>query len=51
MPNFDKLHEHVKNLDSLLKQKEMGVGSWCIMVGEQWKAIADMYYGNIKDKQ
>ena len=43
MPNFDTLHEHVKNLDALLDDRQEGLATWSLMVGNQWLAIAQMW--------
>lgn len=43
MPDLDKLHEHVGKLDALLRDREPGLSTWSIFVGEEWKAIAEMW--------
>lgn len=51
MPDFKKLHEHTKKLNDLLEKPEPGISSWCMFVGEHWKAIAEMwgYEVNLKE--
>jgi hypothetical protein len=43
MPDFAKLHGHVKTLDGLLRDQQPGLASWCSFVAEEWKAIAEMW--------
>jgi hypothetical protein len=43
MPNFQKLRDHVNNLASLLIAPEPGLHTWCLFVGQEWKAIAEMW--------
>jgi len=45
MPDWVKLKEHTDNLSSLLENVEDGLYSWCMMVGNEWKVIADMWNG------
>ena len=45
MQDLDKLHTHVKKLDSLLKDRHEGLSTWCICVGANWKVISDMWTG------
>jgi len=51
MPDFDKLHEEVKKLDALLKDRQEGLSSWCLLVGERWRAIADLWSGPTWNKK
>ena len=43
MPDFDKLHNHIKKLNKLLSERYPGFLTWSIMVAEDWKTIAEMW--------
>lgn len=45
MPDFDKLAGHVDRLQLLLitRKTNEGFPTWGIMVGQEWKAIAEMW--------
>lgn len=45
MPDFDKLHDLSKKLASLTApgQREEGLGTWAMIVGEIWGEIAGMW--------
>jgi hypothetical protein len=49
MPDFDKLQEDVNALDELLKNRQEGRTSWCIMVGRRWQSIAEAWSGPTND--
>jgi hypothetical protein len=45
MPDFDRLHQLSRQLAQLTAPgaQEPGLASWCVMVGETWKEIAEMW--------
>lgn len=43
MPDFDKLQHHTNALNELLKNRELGIPTWSLMVGQHWKAISTMF--------
>src|SRR5271166_2771279 len=45
MPNFDRLHNLASKLSKLTApgQQEPGLASWCLMTGETWKQIAEIW--------
>lgn len=45
-----KLKEDVDCLHMLLKEPEEGLATWCIAVGNRWKGIAELYYGDERDE-
>lgn len=48
MPDFDKLHDAARRLELLTRpgQREEGLHSWCLMVGETWKEIFEQWIAN-----
>jgi len=48
MPDFDKLQQNTERLNNLLKDKNEGLSTWCEMVGETWKEIAEQW-SNVED--
>ena len=42
-PRLDQLREHVNKLKLLLDDAQPGLASWCMMYGEQMKAISDFW--------
>ena len=43
MPDFDKLSFHVDALNKLLSDREPGLYSWCVAVGNHWRIIAELW--------
>lgn len=43
MPDFKKLEQHVNNLSNLLSNPQEGLGSWCLLVGNEWGKISEMW--------
>ena len=43
MPDFDKLHHHVKALNELLEDRQEGLATWNLMAGGHWKDIVDLW--------
>lgn len=38
-----KLTSAVNRLNALLQDPQPGLSSWCLMVGEAWKEISDLW--------
>ncbi len=43
MPDLDKLQQHIDAMSALLKEREYGISSWAMMLGQHWKAVAEMW--------
>lgn len=48
-PVLEKLKTEVEMLNRLLQHPEEGLFSWSMMVGQRWKAIAELWDGPKKD--
>lgn len=53
MPDFNKLHEHARKLADLTepRRREPGLSTWTIFVGQEWKAIVEMWTGEDEDEK
>lgn len=47
---FQQLKPHVDRLHTLLQDPQIGLATWSIFVDENWKAIADLWYGGVKEE-
>jgi hypothetical protein len=48
MENLQALKHHVDRLHKLLADQEPGLFTWCIFVGENWKAITKLWFQEVK---
>lgn len=47
---LDKLKSHVSRLDGLLREPELGLMTWQMMMLQHWKAIAELWNGDEKEE-